>query len=567
MTISLPAEPLFILGTLQSHGYEVYIVGGAVRDLIVYSLKQQVGEKLQPLDKTITDYDFTTNATPEQILAIFPESFYENQFGTVSIAPKHLREMMGMGATVVMNSLDPRLRGDDKQETEDDSGQEDNNVKPEDDKETRKKVIDVAKATKIHVSLSVAEAEITPTKQEHNYEITTFRSEGSYEDHRRPSEVKWGKTLEDDLSRRDFTINAMAIKVAQPIITNWLAENQQWILGSSPRMTAQLAVIELNTIDYKLIDLYGGMKDLADGIIKTVGDPAQRFEEDALRMLRAIRFCVQLKMKMTDEVFAAISGLAEDINHVSWERIRDEFLKMLASSQPKLAIELLDETGLLHFLLPELREGKGMTQGGHHTTDVWTHSLDALDTCPSKDPIVRFATLLHDVAKPRTVQIRDREITFYSHEILGARVAYGIAQRFRLPKKDCDRIFTLVRYHMFYYQTYHTDAAVRRFMRNVGLENVDDILDLREGDRLGSGARQTSWRLEEMKARMIEQLHQPFAITDLAIDGNDLMTEFVLKPGPQIGKILKTLFEEVLEKPELNQKEILLEKAKGLLDK
>jgi tRNA nucleotidyltransferase (CCA-adding enzyme) len=532
MKLSMALEPLFILSTLQSHGYEAYLVGGAVRDLIMYTLKEQAGEKLPPLEQTVTDYDFTTNATPEQILAIFPESFYENQFGTVSIAPKHLREMLHL---------------------EHPPGEVTNPSQI-----TKNRVIDVAQATKIHQSLAIPNLQPDPSdpaKQEHNYEITTYRSEGTYQDHRRPTEVKWGATIEDDLSRRDFTINAMAIQISQPVLTTIL-EN------ADPNQT----LFVLETKNYRLIDLYSGMKDLAEGLIKTVGDPAVRFEEDALRMLRAIRFSVQLQMKMTDEIFTAISSLATDIQHVSWERIRDEFLKMIASPQPAFAIELLEETGLLHFILPELLESKGVEQAGHHTTDVWTHSLDALDACPSPDPIVRFATLMHDIAKPRTFRLEENKITFYNHEIVGSRMAKSIAQRFRLSKKDSDRIFMLVRYHMFYYQPQNTDAAIRRFMRKVGLENIDDILDLREADRLGSGARKTSWRLEEMKQRMIDQLHQPFSITDMEIDGTDLMTHFQVKPGPVIGRVLKTLFEQVMDHPELNTKETLLQKAKEILD-
>jgi len=280
-----------------------------------------------------------------------------------------------------------------------------------------------------------------------------------------------------------------------------------------------------------------------------------------LRMLRAVRLSVQLNVALTDETFAAMSGLADQIQYVSWERIRDEFLKMIATDYPAEAVELLDDTGLLHFILPEVREGRGIEQGGHHTTDVWTHSLDALAHCPSHDPIVRFATLLHDVGKPRTLKYVDEDPTFYNHEIVGAKLAKKIAERFRLSKKEIDRIYILVRNHMFYYQPHNTDASIRRFMRKVGLENINDILDLREGDRLGSGARKTSWRLEEMKQRMVEQLHQPFSVTDLAIDGTDIMESLHIKPGRIIGQLLHDLFEEVMDEPEKNTKEYLLQRV------
>jgi len=216
--------------------------------------------------------------------------------------------------------------------------------------------------------------------------------------------------------------------------------------------------------------------------------------------------------------------------------------------------------------MPELLEGKGVEQGGHHTTDVWTHSLDALRETPAIDPIVRLATLLHDVAKPRTYALRDGDITFYNHEIIGSRMASKIAKRLRLSNKDTQRVFTLVRHHMFHYQPHNTDSAIRRFMRKVGLANVDDILDLREGDRLGSGAKRTSWRLEEMKQRMIEQLNQPMEIKDLKINGNDLMEEFDLKPGRILGEVLNHLFEYVMDDPKLNNKEDLLKLSKKYLE-
>jgi poly(A) polymerase/tRNA nucleotidyltransferase (CCA-adding enzyme) len=531
MQVQLPIEVLFILYTLETQGFEAYVVGGAVRDLLAE-------HKAAGKEVAITDFDFTTNATPEQILATFPESFYENQFGTVSITPKHLREMMGMSEEMVSD---------------------------EQEKVTERAVIDVANASKIHASLrtntlpeSTNASNISEVKP---FEITTFRCEGTYEDHRRPSSVSWGTTIEEDLSRRDFTINAMALKVERAFLSAFFAKEKNGKKGNSAEP------IDLSPTEFSLLDPYQGQKDLASHRIHTVGDPAARFEEDALRMLRAIRFSVQLNMKMSDEIFAAISGLADHIQHISWERIRDEIMKMLASEYPAEAIELLDETGLLHFLLPEVLEGKGVEQAGHHTTDVWTHSIDALRECPSKDPVVRLATLLHDVAKPRTFRNDGGQITFYNHEVVGAREARAIAQRLRLSRHNTQRVFLLVRFHMFYYQPHNTDAAIRRFMRNVGLENVNDILDLREADRLGSGARKTSWRLEEMKARMTEQLHQPFAITDLKINGTDLMETFSLQPGRVIGEILQNLFEQVLENPDLNQKEKLLELAARELEK
>jgi poly(A) polymerase/tRNA nucleotidyltransferase (CCA-adding enzyme) len=517
MIITLPIEPLFILQTLKKAGYQGYIVGGAVRDLLRKSLDSTV---------SVTDYDLTTDATPEQISELFPESFYENQFGTVSITQNDTRAQAGL------SEVNQEEKADNPQ------------------------LISADIVSKAHASLSVTKV-LSATKKTHEpvYEITTYRSDGAYADHRRPESVTWGETLEEDLERRDFTINAMAITVADTQLST-IFEN----------ISTEIQTVPIEASNYHIIDPHQGMQDLDWKIIRTVGNAHQRFQEDALRMLRAIRFSVQLGFSIDSEIMTAIKDHAELLQHVSGERIRDEFLKMLASQRPKQAIELLDQTNLLVQFLPELLSAKGVNQGGHHTTDVWTHLLDALETCPSSDPIVRLATLLHDIDKPATFASNESgEITFYNHEVVGARTAKQIAERLRLSKRDIERIFILVRYHMFYYQPEHTDAAIRRFMRKVGLENVNDMLDLREADRLGSGAKKTSWRLEEMKQRMIEQLNQPFDVTDLAVDGTDLMNELHIPAGPVIGKVLHSLLEEVLENPELNTKEILIQKAKQII--
>lgn len=521
ITISLPA--LYILSTLKQHDFDAYIIGGAVRDLLL----SQTDEEHQVFN---TDYDFTTNAKPEEIQALFPESFYENTFGTVSITFEDLVTQMG---GVKLDDSDKTAQSE----------------------ESSSKIIDLAAATKVHPSLIAKEQNSDPSYNPSEYphfQITTYRSDESYDDHRRPTSMNWGSTLTEDVDRRDFTINAMAFDISLEILEKHL---------SAPSVTS----IGLNQDEYEIIDLHDGQKDLEQHIIRTVGDPNTRFTEDALRMLRAIRFAVQLNFTIEDNTLKAIIEQADLLRHISFERIRDELLKILKSNYPAEGIELLDQTGLLPYIIPELEATKGVEQGGHHTTDVWTHSIDALRHCPSPDPVVRLATLLHDISKPETQAHQNNTITFYNHEVIGARVAKRIAERLRLSKHDCNRMFTLVRFHMFYYQPHNTDASIRRFMRKVGLENIDDILNLREGDRLGSGARKTSWRLEEMKDRMVEQLHQPFDVTDLAINGHDLMTELGLKPGPQLGLLLSQLFEIVLDTPELNTRESLLVEAKKLL--
>jgi tRNA nucleotidyltransferase (CCA-adding enzyme) len=531
--IQIPVTALFVLHVLQKAGFEAAIVGGAVRDLLL-------------IDRRHVDFDFATNAQPEQIQALLPHSFYENDFGTVSIDQHSLAQLM----------VDQQLIAPDKIKKI--------SINPVQTVDARSKIIDVQTATKLHISLAAGvdsdtnneAAPASETTPQLLYEITTYRSQELYENgYRRPSSFSWGQSLEEDLQRRDFTINALAIKVSNDELLS---------IFKSHSFEEPSVVLSLD--QYELVDQFDGLKDLAEFKIKTVGLASDRFQEDALRMLRAVRFSVQLNFQIEDETRQAIVQHSALMKEVSWERIRNEFLKILASAYPAEGVELLDQVGLLPYILPELIEAKGVEQGGHHTTDVWTHSLDALRTCPSPDPIVRLATLLHDIAKPQTFRrLSNGNITFYNHEVIGARVARDVARRLRLSKDDVDRIFTLVRHHMFYYQPHNTDAAIRRFMRKVGLMYVDDILDLREADRLGSGARKTSWRLEEMKQRMIEQLNQPMAVTDLAINGTDLMTELGLQPGPQIGQILQHLFEIVLENPEMNTREILLEKARAVL--
>ncbi len=514
-SVAVPVEAIFILRELSTHGYQGYIVGGAVRDM----LRKESDPSIE-----IVDFDFTTNATPEQIMVIFPDGVYENTFGTVIIGEEHIRTQC---------KLPPRP------------------TKPP--KKSSQRIIDIAKATKIHTSLRQQLEKIASEEQREAhllppFQITTFRSDGMYTDHRRPESVSWGTSITEDLARRDFTINALAISLT----------------STADTLSRSADSVVLTADDYAVIDNFNGVQDLFDGVISTVGDPAQRFNEDALRMLRAIRFAVQLNFQIEPATLSAIKPLSVHLERISGERIRDEFLKMLVSPNPKRAIELMDETGLLKYVVPEILEAKNVQQGGHHTTDVWTHSLDAVQHCPSTDPIVRLATLLHDIAKPRTKNMLNGKITFYNHEIVGSRMARDIGQRLKLSRRDIDRLFILVRRHMFHYIPHNTDAAVRRFMREVGLENIDDILDVREGDRLGSGANKTSWRLEEFKQRMIEQLHQPMAVTDLAIDGTDIMVALGLSPGPILGTLLQKLLEDVLENPDLNEKQLLLNRVAEL---
>lgn len=454
MTELINQSALKIYEDIRNAGYEVYFVGGCVRNLL--------------MGMPVTDWDLTTNATPEEIQRIFPDSFYDNSFGTVGV-----------------------------------------------------KYDDGSKSNKGYA------------------EVTTYRTERGYEDFRHPGEVSWGKTLEEDIIRRDFTVNALAL--------------------------------EINDNQTKIIDFVNGQNDIKAKLIRAVGDPDKRFKEDALRMLRAIRFCSQLGYDIEEGTFSSIKNDAELIQHVSNERIREELLKILSSNDPYHGITKLDETGLLERIIPELTEGKGISQqrpGRHHTTDVFTHNLLSMKEAPSKDPIVKFAALLHDVGKPKVAsKDNDGYIIFYNHEVVGARIAKDIATRLRFSKKETERIFTLIRWHMFTVDENITDSAVRRFIRRVGIENVKDMIDLRIGDRLGGGTQNAeSWRLRKFKERLEEQLNPPFSINDLAIDGNDIMEELSLPPGKKVGEILKTLFEEVDEDLSKNTKEYLLGRLPSFKD-
>ena len=478
MIENIPKEIIDIYKKFENSNFEVYFVGGCVRNLF--------------LQKEVKDWDLTTNATPEEILKLFPNGFYDNKFGTVGI------------------------------QTEID-------------------------------------------KKKHIVEITTFRTEHGHTDKRRPDKVEWGRSIEEDLARRDFTVNAIALKIEpSPSVIASKAKQSQ-IDGIAASRSAPR-----NANKSIIIDPFGGQKDIKDKIIRAVGDPKQRFKEDALRLIRAIRIATEHGFTIDTKTWEEIVSDAHLIEEVSGERVRTELLRILGSAHPYDGTMLLKNSGLLQFILPELLEGIGVSQvrpGRHHTSDVFTHNVLSLKFCPSTYPIVRFATLLHDVGKPK-VEKRDENglVIFHNHEIVGSRIARTICDRLHFSKKDRDKIVNLIRWHMFTVDEKITDAAVRRFIRRVGAESVKDMMDLRIGDRLGGGTQTAeSWRLKLFKKRIEDQLKPaPFSINDLAIDGNDIMKELNLKPGPKIGQILQKLFEEVDEDLSKNNKEYLLKKIKEL---
>ncbi len=438
--VTLPKLVSEFLDKFRKNHFQIYVVGGAVRNLF--------------LKKSITNWDFTTSAHPEQILKLFPDAYYNNTYGTVSIP-----------------------------------------------------------------------------KADMIFEVTPFRREGEYKDFRHPDKVVWAKTIEEDLSRRDFTINAMAYD------------------------------------GKKIIDPHNGQIDLKNKLVRAVGDPDKRFKEDALRLIRAVRFASELGLMIEEKTRAALQKNAALIANISWERVRDEFLKILESDYPSEGVVFLKNIGLLSHILPEVDICFMIPQKSplrHHIYDVGTHLIQSLKSCPSKDPITRFATLIHDVGKAETFRRDDKTglITFYNHEVAGTKLAKVIADRFRLSNKQKEKLVRLVQFHQFTVSEIQTDRAIRRFIRNVGPEYLDDIIDLRYGDRIGSGARPTSWRFDLFRKRLAEVQKQPFAVKDLKINGDDVMKTLGIKPGPKIGEVLQKIFAEVENKKIKNDKKILLKEIK-----
>ncbi len=441
--IRVPAHVKSFMQSFKKVGFQIFVVGGAVRDQLV--------------GRSTENWDFTTSATPEEIVKLFPDSFYNNQFGTVGVK--------------VYNDL--------------------------------------------------------------IFEVTTFRKEGAYGDLRHPDSIEWASSVEEDLARRDFTINAIAYD------------------------------------GEKIVDPHGGQEDLKKKLIRAVGDPDKRFGEDALRMMRAVRLASELGCTIEEETREAIRRNAHLIVKISWERIRDEFLRILASDFPAEGVLFLRSAGLLEFILPEVSECFGVPQKSpkrHHIYDVGTHLVMSLKHCPSKDMITRFATLLHDVGKAATFRKDEKTqlITFYNHEVAGAKIGAKIADRFRLSKKDKHKLVTLVRQHQFSVDEHQTDKAIRRFIKNVTHEYLQDMLDLRVGDRIGGTATPTSWRLELFKKRIEEVQKQPFKVTDLKINGQDVMKALGIKPGPMVGEALNKIFAQVEDGKVKNTREALLKKLQEM---
>lgn len=451
MEFRVPKEVREVSETLREAGFEAYLVGGCVRDLI--------------LERRPKDWDITTNANPEQIQAAFPDSFYTNEFGTVGV----LRE------------------------TDDES----------------LKVI----------------------------EVTPYRTEGTYSDKRRPDAVEFGQSLEDDLARRDFTINAIALDESKG----------------------------------HLIDPYKGQKDIELKVLRTVREPEDRFEEDALRLMRAVRLVAELNFALDADTAAAIQKKASNLSHISKERIRDELVRILKSEQPMMALVLCQQLGLLEFIAPDVTRGIGIEQNQAHSYDVFGHLMRSMQHAADKgwDFDIRLAALFHDVSKPETRQWSKEKSdwTFHGHEVVGSRVTKKALDELRFPRETIERVTKLVRWHMFFSDPDQiTLSAVRRMIRNVGEENIWDLLNLRICDRIGTGRpKEQPFRFRRYKAMVEEALRDPISVTMLKTDGTRMMELFHTKPGPRIGWTLNALLEEVLDDPKNNTEEYLDSRTKELL--
>lgn len=452
MTKKIPQYVIEIIRKLEAAGFEAFVVGGCVRDMLL---------GIEP-----KDWDVATDARPEEIQKIFSDSVYENEFGTVGIK-----------------------------------------IKDED------KTVDVV-------------------------EITTYRIESKYTDKRHPDEISFAKTLEEDLSRRDFTINAMAI-----------------------RLTAK---------NYEIVDPFNGQEDMKKKVIRAVGKAEDRFNEDALRMMRAIRFAVQLEFKIDGNTLSAIKKNAKNLKYISQERIKDEFAKIILSPKPAEGIKLLYESGLLFQFIAEMKEAVGFEQGFHHYNGpyrmVFDHMVASLEHCPSQKLEVRLACLFHDIGKPRTAGGKGIETTFYNHQYAGEKITREILKRLRFSRETIEKTTLLVRNHMFFYDVDQVgESGVRRIVRRVGLDNINDLIDVRIGDRLGSGvAKAVPYKLRHFKYMVEKVSKDPISVKQLKVNGNDLMRELGLEPGPKIGAILDVLLAEVIENPKLNEKKSLLKRAEEL---
>lgn len=372
---------------------------------------------------------------------------------------------------------------------------------------------------------------VTVIVEQTAFEVTTFRKDEKYFDGRHPENVFFTKNLKEDLARRDFTINAMAY----------------------------------DPVDDEFIDLFLGQKDLENKTIKAIGNPIERFSEDGLRPVRACRFASKLNFKIEKNTFTAIPKILEIVKKVAIERVKDELVKLLVTNKPSIGIEYMRESKLLALFIPELENLVGVLQPKeYHRYDVYWHSLFSCDAAPKDNIVVRLAALFHDIAKP----ICQKGDTFYDHDQEGAKIVENILTRLRFGNEMINRVCNLVENHMFNYEQNWTDSAVRRFIRRVGIQNLENVFSLRIADTMAMGRNVNDEYLKELKNRINKILEEENAlnVSDLKISGFDVMRELNLSPGPKIGSILNVILEKVLDDPTLNDKEKLLKIVRSYAD-
>ena len=457
--IKIPYELQKLNEIFSQNGFEAYLVGGAVRDVL--------------LGKEASDWDVTTNAKPDQVMKIFNK--------------------------VIPTGIDHGT-----------------------------------------VTVHFMKKEI---------EVTTFRTESDYSDGRHPDKVEYTGKIEEDLGRRDFTMNAIAASL----------------------------------FDGKIVDPYGGQADIEKKIIRTVGNPSDRFMEDGLRPIRAIRFASKLNFSIEKYTYLEIfeKEIHRKIQSVSVERFRDEFMKIMSSPIPSVGLKLLEQTGLMAILLPEVMDCRGCIQKddrGYHQFDVMDHNIYACDGAPIEKPFIRLAAFLHDVGKPAAKIQRTIDglviNNFYNHEFYSSEITKKLMTRMKFSNAEISYVTHLIQNHMFHYESNWTDSAVRRFIIKIGKENLNDLIDLRLADMYGKYNQpvrlhdsQACNLLIELKDRVSALLEQDNALSlkDLKINGNDLILLGV--KGRQIGIILNDLFQTVIDDPKMNTKEKLLEISKNLIEK
>ncbi len=450
MKLKLPHKVYTIAKILHSAGYQCFLVGGAVRTGL---------GALHGLGHPATDFDFATDAPPEEVSRIFHRV----------------------------------------------------------------------------IPTGIAHGTVTVLLQGESFEVTTFRSEEGYSDSRHPDRIQYLSTIDEDLHRRDFTINAMAY----------------------------------DPLTHTLLDPTEGRRDLKRGIIRAIGQPEERFREDPLRQLRAFRFMGQLEFTIEEKTLRAITEHREAILQVSPERIKDEMDKLLKTERPSLALRAMEKTGFLRQILPELSHCRGIEQKGYHRYDVFEHSIRACDGAPP-DLILRWAALLHDIGKVPTRQFDDSGIvTFHSHEQASAELADSICRRYRFSNASRERIVHLIRQHMYHYEPDQwSDGAVRRFISRVGTNALEDLFALRRADRYGMGGQVPCGRnrdTEELRIRIADIMSRDNALSvkDLSVNGKDLM-EHGIPAGPVLGSILQELLDTVMDDPGMNQPDKLLPLAQNL---